>query len=113
MIIVKNNIVPFSHYKAMTVWPFIFVREGKTFNAIDENHERIHGAQQKELLLVGFYILYIVLFVMRLIRYGNWKKAYRSCPFETEAYFWESTLHYLDHRRHFSWWKSVRNSFHL
>lgn len=113
MFIIKNRIIPFSHYKAMTVWPFIFVRKGKIFNAIDENHERIHGEQQKELLVIGFLLFYIILFLLRLIHYRNWNKAYCSCPFETEAYFYQTNLHYLEHRRHYAWRKSVRNSFNL
>ena len=113
MFIIKNELVPFSHYKAMTIWPFIFVRKGKTFNDIDENHELIHGEQQKELLVLGFLLLYVTFFLVRLIICRNWKKAYRADPFETEAYFWQNNLHYLEHRRHYAWWKSVGNSFNL
>jgi hypothetical protein len=43
MIIVKNNIIPFKGYKAITLWPFIFVRKECSFDEIDLNHELIHG----------------------------------------------------------------------
>jgi hypothetical protein len=43
MKIVRNSIIPFKGYKAMCVWPFIFVRKDCSFNEIDLNHENIHG----------------------------------------------------------------------
>ncbi len=103
MITVINTIIPFKGYKAMTIWPFIFIRKGKTYTDIDNNHERIHAEQQLELLLVGFLILYLLFFIVGLIRYRSWDKAYRNNPFEVEAYFWQSDLDYLNHRRHYAW----------
>ena len=41
MILVNNKIIPFKGYKAVTIWPFIFVRE--PLNEVDLNHENIHG----------------------------------------------------------------------
>jgi len=43
MKVVKNNIIPFKGYKAITIWPFIFVREEGSFDEVDLNHENIHG----------------------------------------------------------------------
>ena len=107
MIIIRNDILPFKGYKAMTVWPFIFVRNGSTFNSVDETHERIHGQQQKELLLIGLYILDAISALVRWIHYRNWKEAYRSIPFEVEAYFWQNYPHYLEHRHHYAWRKNL------
>jgi hypothetical protein len=42
MFIIKNNIIPFEGFKAMTIWPFIFVREDESFDDVDLNHEKIH-----------------------------------------------------------------------
>jgi hypothetical protein len=43
MIIIKNKFIPFKGYKAITIWPFIFVKSD--LNNVDLNHEKIHGRQ--------------------------------------------------------------------
>ena len=48
-------------------------------------HERIHHAQQRELFLIGFWIWYLLEFVVRLIVTRSWPKAYRQISFEAEA----------------------------
>lgn len=73
------------------------------------NHERIHDAQQRELLYIPFYILYILEWLMRLIQYGNCRKAYRNISFEREAYKYGNDLTYLANRPHYAWWHYLRN----
>ena len=53
--LVFNKLIPFNGFLAMTLWPFIFVREelAKAYSVIVNNHEHIHAEQQKELLVVG------------------------------------------------------------
>lgn len=100
MIVVKNNIIPVKPYDAMTLWPFIFVRKDAKVTEQLLNHERIHGRQQLELLIVPFLLWYVVEFVIRtLFGKGN---AYRNICFEREAYENENDMGYLDHR---SLWK--------
>ena len=41
MLIIHNKLIPVKGFKAITLWPFIFVRS--SFNEIDLNHENIHG----------------------------------------------------------------------
>ena len=41
---------------AITLWPFIITREEMSADVL--NHESIHIAQQKELFVVFFYLLY-------------------------------------------------------
>jgi hypothetical protein len=41
MIIVRNKVLPFKGFKALTIWPFIFCRSELT--EVDINHEEIHG----------------------------------------------------------------------
>lgn len=102
MIIVKNNIIPFKGFIAITIWPFIFTR--KELNDIDRNHEEIHGVQQKELLLIFFYIIYIIEWFIRLfINKGN---AYKNISFEKESYKHEKDLDYLKTRKHFAMWRN-------
>jgi hypothetical protein len=43
MLIIHNKLIPFKGFKAITLWPFIFVRKECSFNEIDLNHENIHG----------------------------------------------------------------------
>lgn len=96
MIVVKNNIIPVKPYDAMTLWPFIFVRKDTRITDVLLNHERIHGRQQLELLIVPFLLWYVVEFVTRtLFGKGN---AYREISFEREAYENENDMGYLDHR---------------
>lgn len=102
MIIVKSSIIPFRGYKAICLWPFIVVRKGKTVNWDDINHEKIHGRQQLEMLLVFFYLWYLVEWLVRLCMKGN---AYKSISFEREAYEHECETDYLDSRKPYSWLK--------
>lgn len=67
------------------------------------NHERIHTAQQREMLFVPFYIVYVLEWLVRLIRYRNHHKAYMNISFEREAYSNGNDLGYLPRRRHFAW----------
>lgn len=72
------------------------------------NHERIHTAQQRELLFVPFYIIYLIEWFLRFIQYHNFKEAYLNISFEREAYTNGDNLDYLLSRRLFSWIKYLR-----
>ena len=90
---------------AITLLKWIVVRlEAKDrFTAVAYNHEYIHYAQEKELLFIGFYILYAFEFILALLWFMNWHKAYRNVSFEREAYCHQDDLNYLRHRKHFAW----------
>ena len=111
MIKIYSNIIPFKWFMAMTVWPLLFIRKSAAynFNETDERHEEIHGEQQKELLLVGFYVLYSLFFLFLLVKHRNWDKAYRANPFEREEYFYDGDEGYPNRRHHFSWIKLREN----
>lgn len=96
MIIVKNSVIPFKGYKAISIWPFVFVRKGCKFDDIDLNHEKIHLVQQLELLIIPFYLIYLVEWIF---------KKYRDISFEKEAYSNEANLDYLKTRKHYNMWK--------
>lgn len=72
------------------------------------NHERIHNAQQRELLFIPFYILYLLEWAVRMIMYRNFDKAYRNISFEREAYRNGRNLTYLTTRPLYSWLKHLR-----
>lgn len=66
------------------------------------NHERIHNAQMRELLIIPFYIIYILEWLIRIIQFRNAHKAYRNISFEREAYAHGHDLGYLKRRQKFA-----------
>ena len=72
------------------------------------NHERIHNAQQRELLFLPFYIIYFIEWLIRLLQYRNRKDAYMNISFEREAYRHGHDLGYLSHRKCFAWLRCLR-----
>lgn len=132
--LVFNKFIPFSGFLAMTLWPFIFIREelAKAYSVIVNNHEHIHAEQQKELLVVGaalaliayafglgwwallflplFLWLYLIEWLIKIPIEGNTRKAYRSISFEREAYQNEKDLAYIAKRKHFIWLKYIFNN---
>lgn len=75
---------------------------------IDETvirHERIHSAQQRELLWIPFYIIYVIEWLVRLAITRNSMRAYRSISFEREAYGNASDTGYLSSRPHYAQWR--------
>lgn len=105
--VVYNKIIPFKGFRAITLWPFIFVRKDCDFNEIHLNHEKIHAEQQIELLIIFFYIIYLIEWLLKLIYYGfNNKKAYHAISFEKEAYAHQEDIDYLNKRCSFAQWET-------
>ena len=105
--IIYNNVIPFRGFKAITIWPFIFVRskyEDGGMSDKDIRHETIHLRQQAEMLVIPFIVWYIAEWLIRLFKNGN---AYRNISFEREAYANESDENYLTHRKHYAWIKYI------
>ena len=105
MKIIENNILPPRGYKAITILNMIFVRKGVRLSDADIRHENIHWAQEKELFVAGFYLLYVLEFLVRLLLIRNRHKAYRSISFEQEAYNNQYNMSYLAERKHYRWIK--------
>lgn len=103
-IIIWNKFIPFKEFKAMAFYPFIFVR-GVSISNVGIYHEKIHFEEQKELLLIFFYIWYIIEYLIRLIQYRNFKVAYRNISFEREAYLNQNCFDYIENRRRFNFVK--------
>ncbi len=101
MKIIYNKIIPFVGYKAINLFGFIFAR--RKLNSTDINHECIHTAQMKELFYIGFYIWYIIEWIIRLILIKNSHKAYKMISFEVEAYKNQDNLDYLKTRKKYDW----------
>ena len=98
--------LPLLKVDGMALFPFILVRKAahKT-NPVLINHEKIHLAQQMELLIIPFYMLYLAHYILNLVRYREHDKAYRNIVFEREAYRMESRPGYLKSRRFWAWVK--------
>lgn len=87
-------------YTAITLYPFVFVaKEEYKENKVLMNHEAIHLQQQKELLLVPFFIIYIVHYLLLFAWYRNHYRAYENVIFEQEAYSNQADLNYLKKRK--------------
>jgi hypothetical protein len=72
-------------------------------------HEHIHTLQQRELLFVGFFIWYILEWLVRLLQYRNATQAYFNISFEREAYAHEGDKDYGQQRRHYASFAYLRN----
>ena len=86
---------------AITLYPFIILSE-----EVDEytmNHEMIHFEQQKELFVVGFYILYAYDFIKGMVKYKDRGTAYFMIRFEQEAYIHQNDLGYVVDREKYAW----------
>ena len=88
---------------AMNMFGMIWVKDPSWIDADVINHERIHSAQQRELLYLPFYLFYLIEWLIRLLCYLNWDKAYRNISFEREAYRYGQDHTYLSRRRRYAW----------
>tara|TARA_Y100000034_G_scaffold40721_1_gene50166 strand:- start:174 stop:473 length:300 start_codon:yes stop_codon:yes gene_type:complete len=91
----------FINVYAITLWPFIFIRDEGNQRTI--THEKIHIKQQIELWVLGFYIMYLIDWIKGLRIYGDPGAAYVFIRFEQEAYRNENDIEYPDNREKFAW----------
>jgi len=107
-IVIQNSRIPallswFITIKAITIYPFIIFRDETDEQTI--NHERIHIFQQRELLVLPFYILYVWYWLSnKFFHKDDSRLAYYNIPFEVEAYQNDQNLSYLFNRKSFNWW---------
>ena len=102
MKIIRTKYIPLRGFSAINLLGILFVHPGVYLSQELVNHERIHTAQILEMGIIGFYVGYVVEWLVRLLRRGN---AYRKISFEREAYDNQRDLDYLQHRRHYAWRK--------
>ena len=108
MIFISKYLVP-RGYVGMTLYPFVFLKtEQLKTNKVLINHEKIHLRQQLELFVIPFYLFYVIEFLIRLIIYRHWNKAYRNISFERESYVNEMNLQYLKNRKIWAFLKYLR-----
>ena len=120
MKIIRNNIIPFTGFKAINLFGVLFVRSNAKIDDVTINHEVIHSRQFVELMVLFavasvlirwwlplfsplfFYAWYVIEWLIRLFKKGN---AYRNISFEREAYANQGDFSYLKGRRFFNFLK--------
>lgn len=109
MRIIKNDILPIGRFVAINLLGVIFVRGDRwdAMNSIAQDallqHEAVHTEQMRELCYVGFYVLYFLEWIWRLVFHA--KTAYRGISFEIEARDHEFDFGYLYSRKRFAQWR--------
>ena len=127
--LIFNNIIPFNGFKAITIWPWVFVRkDASKWTLTDERHETTHLCQQEEVMAISaiilsllsflavvswwwllfapfaFYLFYLLEWLIRIALYGfDSKLAYYNIGFEQEAYLHQDTVGYNDGRKKMAW----------
>ena len=109
-IIIQNSKIPvylslFINISAITLFPFIISRD--EMETITVRHEMIHIEQQKELLVIFFYILYVWYWLLGKVKGKTNEAAYMAIPFEVEAYRKMYDPNYLENRKRYAWRKYI------
>lgn len=107
MLIIYNKILPFPGYRAINLFGIIFARGDKPLSERTITHETIHTKQLLETLIVGFYLWYLLEFLIKLVICFNWDRAYRSISFEQEAYEFADCPNWPKWRGHWTWGRYV------
>lgn len=99
MKIIYNRVIPPGRrFHAINLFGVLFAKG--PCGPVTINHERIHTAQIRELAYIGFYLWYLVEWIVRMVQYrGRWMQAYANISFEREAYANQRDMAYLSRRR--------------
>ena len=101
MLVIKNKILPIGkNFYAINLFGIIFAKGECNVHVL--NHERIHGKQMLELLIIPFYLIYVLEWLYRLLQFKNAYAAYANISFEREAYSNQCNINYLKKRKRFS-----------
>lgn len=113
MKIIYNNLIPFKGFRAINLFGVLFVRNDKPWKSHAHfettiRHETTHYKQMKELLFIGFYVWYLIEWLIRLAQYRDRKEAYRNISFEREAYANQANYSYNYERKHFAFLRYLK-----
>ena len=93
----------------IVIYPFILIDGNeKTYDKERYErlirHEKIHYRQQKEMLVLPFYLFYLANFILNVLFFHfNGRLAYKNIIFEKEAKLNETKENYLKNRRFWGW----------
>lgn len=93
---------PAKGFHAITLFPVVFYNDG-VLTEREVRHETVHLCQQEALLVVPFYLLYLLFWLVNLIRFRSFHRAYRAIPFERSAYRLESRTGLTWKTKAFDW----------
>lgn len=102
MKVIYNRLIPFRGFKCINLFGILFVREGCVMTQTDYNHEAIHTAQMKEMLYIGFYLCYLVEWLIKTLIRTDGRFAYYAISYEREAYENQIYSDYLAIRKPFN-----------
>lgn len=108
--IIKSRILPFRGFTALNLFGVVIIRKDSWERLSPDDrarvlvHESIHTRQMRELLYIGFYAIYLLEWIFRIIFHT--KTAYRGISFEREAYSHEREFKYLFTRRSYAQWRT-------
>lgn len=107
MIIIRNKIIPFGKYHTINICGILFTKK-KYLNDYTINHERIHTKQILEMGIIGFYLWYVIEYI--IVRFANKTQndSYHDVSFEEEAHINIYNLEYLKHRKYYAWFKYIK-----
>jgi hypothetical protein len=103
---IQNKIIPWKGFRCINLFGVLFVRNRANIDYGTINHERIHTEQMKDLLYIGFYLIYVLEWVYNCFKYGSTKTAYKMISFEVEAYEHENEIMYIDERKWCAQWRN-------
>lgn len=101
-LLIHTRHFPPGDYRAITLFPCVLYK-GPALTAREVRHEAVHLWQQAALLVVPFYVLYLFFWLLGLVRYRSWYRAYRAIPFECSAYRLETSPTLPWHTQAFDW----------
>ena len=78
MKIIHNPLLPPRRYDAVNILGLLLCRKGTTLTADLIQHERIHTAQMREMGFVGFYLWYLLEWLVRLPMKGTRRSTCRQ-----------------------------------
>lgn len=114
---ILNMLSWFMRVGGISLFPIVILREkhkdpihvgGFEQSQRIHRHETIHFQQQLEMLVIPFYVWYLIEYLVKLVIYGSFKKAYRNISFEREAYSNEDNFKYLHYRKRYNWIKLLK-----
>ena len=97
---------PPRNFHAITLFPLIFYNDERLTER-ELRHEAVHLWQQAALLIVLFYLLYLIFWILNLVKYRDNDRAYREIPFERSAYHLETLERQRPCKQAFHWLKCL------
>lgn len=105
-IVIQTKIIP--QGICLNFFGLFLTRDKSWIDKYVINHEKIHTAQQRELLWIPFYVIYMIEWLIRLCRFGSCNSAYMNISFEREAYSNGKNLDYLSSRKKYAQWRTLK-----